>query len=54
MSEDLGEEFFVDQDGVLNFPVFVIRKEYFDMNSDSKYRALLKLKEWIESQIEQL
>ena len=54
MSEDLGEEFFVDQDGVLNFPVFVIRKEYFDMNSDRKYEALIRLKEWIESQIEQL
>lgn len=54
MSEDLGEEFYVDQDGVLNFPVFVIRKEYFDMNTDRKYEALLRLKEWIESQIEQL
>ena len=54
MSEDIGEEFYVDEDGVLNFPVFVIRKEYFDMNNDSKYATLLRMKEWIESEIEKL
>lgn len=54
MSDDKSEELFVDENGVLNFPVFVIRKEYFDMNSEDKHQALNKLKEWIESQIEQL
>lgn len=54
MNEEPGDEFYVDQDGVLNFPVFVIRKEYFEMTTESKGNALKKLQDWINNEIEKL
>lgn len=44
----------VDADGTLDFEVFTVHPEYFFLDEDRKYRFLLMLKEWMESEMDNI
>ena len=44
----------VDENGNLNFDVFMVFPEYFLLDDERKYEFLFALKEWIESEIDKL